>query len=274
MYSAAVNHGWGMDEMLKKAYGARDPKEAAKDHINQMLHLLREPPGGYKTTHGVQNIRPLPLPPKKIPRQERPLPPIPKDGSGSIISGATFKLQGGSNIFDKIPRINEIDLGKIHKPPLPPALQKLHNKGGGAKYRALQAKLQEYLKTHPQHSNAISIAQPRVPVGGGKLIKGSAAAKQRMAQLRSLRKRGPRTKKGGSFLTSLIEPYTNFVGNWIKDRKQYRDEQLRQIAELKKKKGGKFDPKRDIVDFLAGPIGWTMMGLRKKREKEIEALQS
>lgn len=37
--------------------------------------------------------------------------------------------------------------------------------------------------------------------------------------------------------------------------------------------GGKFDPKRDIVDFLAGPLGWAAMGVRKKRERKIAELQ-
>lgn len=37
--------------------------------------------------------------------------------------------------------------------------------------------------------------------------------------------------------------------------------------------GGKFDPRRDIVDFLAGPLGWAAMGVRKKRERKIAELQ-
>ena len=37
-------------------------------------------------------------------------------------------------------------------------------------------------------------------------------------------------------------------------------------------KGGKFDAKHDIVDFLAGPWGWLKMAERKKRDREIERL--
>lgn len=48
---------------------------------------------------------------------------------------------------------------------------------------------------------------------------------------------------------------------------------LLQDARKKKIKGGKFDPRRDIIDFLAGPAGWIAMGVRKSREKEIEKLK-
>ena len=37
-------------------------------------------------------------------------------------------------------------------------------------------------------------------------------------------------------------------------------------------KGGKITG-RDVLDFFAGPIGWTMMGIRKSREKKIDKLK-
>ena len=37
-------------------------------------------------------------------------------------------------------------------------------------------------------------------------------------------------------------------------------------------KGGKVTG-RDVLDFFAGPIGWAFMGVRKKREKQIDKLQ-
>lgn len=36
--------------------------------------------------------------------------------------------------------------------------------------------------------------------------------------------------------------------------------------------GGKLEG-RDVVDFLAGPIGWALMGVRKSREKKIANLK-
>lgn len=37
-------------------------------------------------------------------------------------------------------------------------------------------------------------------------------------------------------------------------------------------RGGKLEG-RDVVDFLAGPIGWAFMGVRKSREKKIDKLK-
>lgn len=105
--------------------------------------------------------------------------------------------------------------------------------------------------------------------------KNSLAAKKHMAYVRSFRNRGVKKSatKGGSILAHLAPMYLRGVRQWFDDRRQYRDRQLAEIEKLKKIKGGKFDPQRDIVDILAGPIGWTMMGLRKRREKEIEDLK-
>lgn len=42
--------------------------------------------------------------------------------------------------------------------------------------------------------------------------------------------------------------------------------------DLLKKRGGKFEL-RDLRDFFGGPQGWIRMGIRKKRQKEIDALK-
>lgn len=94
------------------------------------------------------------------------------------------------------------------------------------------------------------------------------------------RARGGKKKKlrGGS-LAALIKAYLTGVSGWAKSRITERQqqkaqlEQLRDLVEMKRLTGGKFDPKKDIVDFLAGPWGWLAMGMRKKREKEIAKLQ-
>ena len=124
--------------------------------------------------------------------------------------------------------------------------------------------------------------------GYGKLKKGSKEAKARMAYLRSLRgkgcsgKRSRRTKRtkeidGGSLLGLLAPKYFNYISGWAKDGFDERAAQKNEIARLKEKiknkKGGKFDPKKDITDFIMGPWGWLKMGLRKKREREIARLR-
>ena len=92
-------------------------------------------------------------------------------------------------------------------------------------------------------------------------------------------KGGKNRKVRGGSLAALIKTYLTGASTWarsrLQERRQQKDqlEQLRQLVELKKMQGGKFDPKKDIVDFLAGPWGWVAMGMRKKREKEIAKLQ-
>lgn len=115
-------------------------------------------------------------------------------------------------------------------------------------------------------------------------------AKAFMVHLRELSKiirKGRRagkqlTRGSGIAITSAIKPYLNLVGKWkdriISDRASQKDEIKRLKEEIEKRKaaklsGGKFDARRDIVDFLAGPAGWAVMGLRKKREREIANLQ-
>lgn len=53
----------------------------------------------------------------------------------------------------------------------------------------------------------------------------------------------------------------------IKELKQQNEPQP-----LSTYQGGKLEG-RDVIDFLAGPIGWTMMGIRKSREKKIDKLK-
>ncbi len=53
----------------------------------------------------------------------------------------------------------------------------------------------------------------------------------------------------------------------IKERKQQNEPQP-----LSTYQGGKLEG-RDVVDFLAGPIGWAFMGVRKAREKKIDKLK-
>ena len=139
----------------------------------------------------------------------------------------------------------------------------------------------------------------------GHAPKGSALAKMRMAYLRSLRGRGRTieselrrrdiidkisrgetrmtynpegryTMYGGFDPMAIVGPYLKFTGNWIQNSlmssKQQKDE-LEYLRRLKKMRGGKFEPATDIVDFLAGPIGWIKMGIRKKRQREIDNLK-
>lgn len=105
--------------------------------------------------------------------------------------------------------------------------------------------------------------------------KGSPEAKAYMARLRAMRGKGcrgagKRRCKGGSLLSILGKAYTSTLGKWIKG---WRDEDVAQRKELKRLRGGKFDAKKDVVDILAGPLGWIKMGIRKKREKEIAKLR-
>lgn len=118
--------------------------------------------------------------------------------------------------------------------------------------------------------------------------------------------------EGGFLLDALGKLYTGLVKKWgsnrITDLRSQREEIARLEDELKKKQrsqhrsgkavggcaackrrfrkkipvaisspdsiysGGKLEG-RDIVDFLAGPIGWAFMGVRKSREKKIDKLK-
>ena len=142
----------------------------------------------------------------------------------------------------------------------------------------------------------------------GRVAKGSAAAKARMAYLRSLRGRNSAGKKrGGSRPTAMdyikaerqrraaayaarygdkigggiLNPFSaiwNGAKYWGKYAKHWSDEtkrekdQLAMLEKLKKQRGGKFELK-DLRDGLLGPIGWIRLGLRKSRQRKIDALK-
>lgn len=101
--------------------------------------------------------------------------------------------------------------------------------------------------------------------------KGSAEAKAYMARLRAMRGKGCRGRgcRGGSIWGTLGSLYAKSLGKWIKG---WREEDVAQRRELKRLRGGKIEGK-DVVDFFAGPLGWIKMGIRKKRQKEIDALR-
>lgn len=144
----------------------------------------------------------------------------------------------------------------------------------------------------------------------GRVKKGSLAAKVRMAYLRSLRGKGhgyyfgseeqkrqrlnDRIRMDENHLWLKRQPvyggvkldglnplnaapaylkFTNgWLTDWIKQTKKQKAE-LERLKKLKQTRGGKFEPKTDIIDFLAGPLGWIKMGIRKKRQREIEQLK-
>lgn len=89
----------------------------------------------------------------------------------------------------------------------------------------------------------------------GKSVGGCAACRRRFEQINSSNNTFPK-----SFLEDKIR---------YKDLGMIRKAPRKTAANVK---GGKFVP-RDILDFVAGPIGWAFMGVRKKREKQIENLK-
>ena len=108
---------------------------------------------------------------------------------------------------------------------------------------------------------------------GVKLRKGSPEAKARMAYLRSLRgKKQMKKTRGKGLLKNSLGFWNNYVNDWQTQRKQQLDE-IKRLRELKKQKGGKFEI-QDLRDGLLGPLGWINMGLRKKRQREIDALKN
>ena len=96
--------------------------------------------------------------------------------------------------------------------------------------------------------------------------------------------------KGGMsplLMKLLGSAYLKLVKNWAEGHFSRRKDQNDIIALLENKKkelefekmqqkqkikGGKFES-RDILDGLAGPWGWLMMGLRKRRDRKIENLK-
>ena len=94
-------------------------------------------------------------------------------------------------------------------------------------------------------------------------------------------------EKGGSHMM-MVDPRwarrRREVGLWGEDPgsrlikgKTLRDlikehEQKNNPPPLSTYQGGKLEG-RDVIDFLAGPIGWAFMGVRKSREKKIDKLK-
>ena len=122
--------------------------------------------------------------------------------------------------------------------------------------------------------------------GCGRLIKGSKQAKAHMAYLRSLRKKyGGKIGRGKAKLNKYqgngfnpfgligksLKYWVNYGKSW-KDDKDADNKEIERLKRLKASKGGKFEL-RDLRDGFMGPIGWIRMGLRKKRQREIERLK-
>ena len=138
--------------------------------------------------------------------------------------------------------------------------------------------------------------------------KGSPEARMKMAYLRSLRT-GKRRMKGGAFnpfglITGGLKYWANYGKDWANQSKNDKAE-LERLRALKKQRGGMYmgprfgpepvtnpmaDPEwvkaylahklkggkfelQDLRDGFMGPIGWIRMGVRKRRQREIEQLK-
>lgn len=74
-------------------------------------------------------------------------------------------------------------------------------------------------------------------------------------------------EKGGSHM--MVHP------GWLRRRRElelWGEDPKKNPPPLSTYQGGKLEG-RDVVDFLAGPIGWAFMGVRKSREKKIANLK-
>ena len=83
-------------------------------------------------------------------------------------------------------------------------------------------------------------------------------------------------KKGGGFnpfatIGKSLQFWGKYGKSWYDDSKRDK-ETLARLEKLKKQRGGKFEL-RDLRDGLLGPIGWIRMGIRKSRQKKIDALK-
>lgn len=61
-------------------------------------------------------------------------------------------------------------------------------------------------------------------------------------------------------------------GKSLKDIIKEHEQKNNPPPPLSTYQGGKLEG-RDVIDFLAGPIGWAFMGVRKSREKKIDKLK-
>ena len=78
--------------------------------------------------------------------------------------------------------------------------------------------------------------------------------------------------------SGFLEPIINSIKYWGQYGKSWKNDsdkakaELNRLRNLKKQRGGKFEL-ADLRDGAMGPIGWIRMGIRKKRQKEINKLK-
>lgn len=95
---------------------------------------------------------------------------------------------------------------------------------------------------------------------------------KRLEQLKKNRMRGGKFGFDKSNALAIREAIQNMRrGDARNAGKILRDEMNRNL--LRMKKGGKFEL-GDVRDFLAGPLGWVRMGMRKSRQNKIDALKN
>lgn len=115
---------------------------------------------------------------------------------------------------------------------------------------------------------------------GGKLIKGSAAAKRHMAYLRSLRGKTKRAR-GGALPAPVGKALTWGISNWIDWGKSYQEDRNKQIArivelenKIKRARGGSvLTDGNTAANIFRGPAGWIRLAATNARKRKIEALE-
>ena len=80
--------------------------------------------------------------------------------------------------------------------------------------------------------------------------------------------------KGSGILTTLlgklyVDGVSHYFNDISKERKKYESKKKQLESKLKESGGSAFR----AVDLLAGPVGWVRMGVRAKREKELNNLR-
>ena len=78
--------------------------------------------------------------------------------------------------------------------------------------------------------------------------------------------------------SGFLEPIINSIKYWGQYGKSWKHDsdkakaELNRLRNLKQQRGGKFEL-ADLRDGAMGPIGWIRMGIRKKRQREINKLK-
>lgn len=78
--------------------------------------------------------------------------------------------------------------------------------------------------------------------------------------------------------SGFLEPIINSIKYWGQYGKSWKHDsdrdksELKRLRNLKQQRGGKFEL-ADLRDGAMGPIGWIRMGIRKKRQREINKLK-